>query len=365
MPHTTRIPNVDKLRGFAAMSVVLYHVIELTQWTGYPVDGLYYWGRIGWMGVDIFFVISGFVISLSAWSLFDRYGGSWSQYYWQRRLTRILPLYLVTMGVFITLVQPQWLSIAPAKAAWHGITHLLFVHNLFPGTHGSINGANWSIGVEMQFYLLVCILLPWIVRVSLPKLLATFFAIAWAWRLAMYFFFRECDVNTLFQYTTQLPGMLDEFALGIVLCKIVVDSRYKKVAGFFANHPVTISLVGVAYCAVMLNVFMANAIYWNNAWMVICFRTAIGVAGFALLIIVMNWPWRVPCLFSRPFDFIGEISYGLYLWHLPVILSLQRTDSFGGVVFLAKTVLATTLLATLSYFIFERQWMRNVRKEQK
>ena len=345
------------------MSVVLYHVIELTHWTNYPVDGVFFWGRIGWMGVDLFFSISGFVISLSAWSLFERHGAAWGKYFWQRRITRIAPLYLVTMAVFVTLIQPQWLSLAPAKVAWHGITHLLFIHNLFPGTHGSINGANWSIGVEMQFYFLIYCVLPWIIRASLLKLAAAFFAIAWTWRLLVFLLLSEHDAFAIFQYTTQLPGTLDQFGLGVLLCKIVVDPRYAGVALWLKNHPVMVLLGSILCCSLMLTVFKANARYWDIPWMVVFFRTAIGAAALALLLVAMTWPWRAPRLFARPLDFLGEISYGLYLWHLPVILSLQRLDGDGTGVFLAKTVVATTLLATLSYFVFERHWMRSVRQE--
>lgn len=359
-----RIPNLDKLRGFAAMSVVLYHVIELTQWKSYPTAGIYFWGRIGWMGVDLFFTISGFVITYSAWSLFDLHGSTWGTQFWRRRLTRIIPLYLVTSTIFVTLIQPQWISLPLEKVAWHGITHLLFIHNLFPGTHGSINGANWSIGVEMQFYLLVFCILPWIMRASILKLIAVFCGIAWLWRAFVYLLLADHGALTLFQYTTQLPGVLDQFGLGIILCKLVVDRRYADIAATLRKWPGLVLLGSILCCAAMLTVFKANAVYWNNPWMVIFFRTAIGIAALALLLVAMAWPWRAPQILSRPLDFLGEISYGLYLWHLPVILSLQRQNSSEGIVFLAKAILVTILLASLSYFVFERHWMRSVRPER-
>lgn len=53
-------PLIDVLRGFAAITVLVYHVIEHFHWTAFPTEGLLSWFRIGWMGVDLFFVISGF-----------------------------------------------------------------------------------------------------------------------------------------------------------------------------------------------------------------------------------------------------------------------------------------------------------------
>ena len=52
-------PNLDLLRAFAAISVLVLHVIELTGWKNFPIEGPLTWFRIGWMGVDLFFVISG------------------------------------------------------------------------------------------------------------------------------------------------------------------------------------------------------------------------------------------------------------------------------------------------------------------
>jgi peptidoglycan/LPS O-acetylase OafA/YrhL len=59
-------PLIDVLRGFAALSVLVYHVIAHFDWTRFSTSGPLVWFRIGWMGVDLFFVISGFVITLSA-----------------------------------------------------------------------------------------------------------------------------------------------------------------------------------------------------------------------------------------------------------------------------------------------------------
>ncbi|HRL91443.1 MAG TPA: acyltransferase family protein, partial [Comamonas denitrificans] len=66
--------TIDILRGFAAISVVVYHVIEHFQWNNFPATWPWLWFRVGWMGVDLFFVISGFVIGLSAFSEIDKRG---------------------------------------------------------------------------------------------------------------------------------------------------------------------------------------------------------------------------------------------------------------------------------------------------
>ena len=268
MSAIPKFANLDKLRGFAALSVVLYHVIELTHWAAYPVGGLLFWGRIGWMGVDLFFVISGLVITSSAWSLYQTQDVDRKSHYWRRRLTRIVPLYLLTSAIFVTLVQPEWLSQSVQKIVWHATTHLLFVHNVFPGTHGSINGVNWSIGVEMQFYFLVALVLPWIIRTRALVLIAMCFTLAWAWRAAAFGLLDDQGTNLLFQYTTQLPGTLDQFVLGILLCKIMCDSEYARIAEWLKRHHAIVILGGILVSVVMLSIYTSFSGYSQNPWMV-------------------------------------------------------------------------------------------------
>ena len=153
MNRSLTFPMVDVLRGFAALSVVVYHVIEHLKWTSFPADGLLVWFRVGWMGVDLFFVVSGFVIALSAFGLIDRLGSrGFHLSFMRRRISRILPLHYLTCLVFLAFV----ISAFILQKGFFGnlLSHLGFFHNLNWRWSGSINGPNWSIGVEMQFYLI-------------------------------------------------------------------------------------------------------------------------------------------------------------------------------------------------------------------
>lgn len=354
-----RFANLDKLRGFAALSVVLYHVIEITGWSTYPVSGPLVWGRIGWMGVDLFFVISGLVITYSAWTLQARYGERWRREFWRRRWMRIAPLYFFTILVFMCFIQPEWLAAPFKHLGKHLLAHALFIHNLFPATHGSIDGANWSIGVEMQFYLVIALSLPWLVRARTWVVLAVLFAIGLGWRALAFGWIGADDPGRMFHTTTQLPGTLDQFAFGILLCKIMVDQRHAALASWLRRHPLPVMAAAVMLIVVMWLVFWRySGNYWDNVWMIVFFRPLLGAAAGALILIAMVWPWRVWRWLAAPFDYLGVISYGLYLWHLPVILSLQRTGLPTGVSFLLTTVAGTTLFAAVSWHLFEKRWMQ-------
>lgn len=96
-----RFENINLLRAFAATAVVVYHVIEFTHWKSFPITGPLLTFRIGWIGVDLFFVISGFVITSSALALYRKDGSEFHRTYWTRRLSRIVPLYVLTGALWI------------------------------------------------------------------------------------------------------------------------------------------------------------------------------------------------------------------------------------------------------------------------
>src|SRR5262249_26451334 len=138
------------------------------------------WFRLGWIGVDQFFVISGFVIALSAMSLWTRDPSTYVARYCGRRLLRIVPLHYSTCLVWIVFVTPAILF--QDRFWFHALTHLTFTHNFSPETIGSVNGPNWSLGVEMQFYLLILLAAPLLCRVHPISVLVTCIGVAWTWR---------------------------------------------------------------------------------------------------------------------------------------------------------------------------------------
>ena len=135
--QTQRFPLVDLLRGFAALLVVFYHVLVHRPWPNFDITGIGKLPMMGWVGVDLFLVISGFVIGKTAMDGHDS-GLPWRQRYIHRRITRIVPLYLATLIIWVILVNPALLTYGLASA-YHIVTHLGFVHKLWHETHGSIN----------------------------------------------------------------------------------------------------------------------------------------------------------------------------------------------------------------------------------
>ena len=166
-PNATKhIPRMDILRAFAFLSVYLFHFTGMFRnagiaWNGNFLDFSHWRSELlflspiafGWLGVPLFFVISGFCIHLSTL----RRKGEFTkrEFYW-RRFIRIYPAYIACV-VGVCLLNP-WI---PEKYfnSWQVVAHVFLVHNFLRATFFGLNGSFWSLAVEAQFYLVYPVLL--------------------------------------------------------------------------------------------------------------------------------------------------------------------------------------------------------------
>lgn len=352
-----RFAMIDVLRGAAALLVLAYHVAA-HRWPGLQDKGFGHLVRNGWVGVDLFLVISGFVIALAALNAQAIDGRHWRRTYAERRLRRIVPLYLATLVCTIWMVSPGLLQHGWA-AVVHIAMHLGFVHNLWHETHGSINPPNWSVGLEMQFYLLMALVTPWIARASVLRIYLLWVAVALGWRLASTFWLPPGASSPILQfiYASQLPGTLDEFATGIVLAKWLKSGHLRPDARLFWRA----LLAAVLLSVVAWRLVPGEATYWSKPVAIVGARTLLSLAFGAMVVCAICWPWT-PGRFSRPLRYLGEISYGIYLWHMPVLATLIERTQLQGSRLLKWTIVGTVVLATLSWYGFERLWLQPQRR---
>lgn len=373
-PETPRLffPHINLLRAFAALSVVVYHVIVIFPWEGYPITGPLLWFRTGWMGVDLFFVISGFVIMLSAVQIYGKSENTKEarRIFFRRRAARIMPLYLLTGLAFVIAVEP-WMIHEPDFATIL-ITFLTFTQNLFISTHGVINGPSWSVAAEFQFYLLILLLMPWLARIRLSWMLVIGVTIAWATRGAVFAAaeIRDWPIVVRFILSTEVPGMLDEFALGMVLGRLVVDRQLQALTRWHdALRSTKFWMTGILSLATLLIAFSIywdtpNALFWPFAHMSIPWRTLLA-SGFMLLIawliLLPAGCWTQSRLYRAAF-YLGEISYGIYLWHMPVLMVLKAQEfTTNPLHFLALTLAVVLVLSALSWHLVEKPLIRRFR----
>lgn len=350
-----RFPLIDVLRAFAALLVVSYHVVVIGEWKSFPVEGVIpLLVRIGWVGVDLFFVISGFVIGKSAIDSALRDPGGWRAGFARRRWFRIAPLYFLTALAFVFLVNPAVLLQGWQHAAIHLGSHALFVHNLSPETHGSINGPNWSVALEMQFYLLMLISGAWIARARLWVLVPAFVGVALLWRWGTTWVLTPGVASNHVQHVavSQLPGVLDQFVLGILVARLVVAKQLR----MSWLHMAVAGAVAAVALGIAWRVFWSVADYWSSAGMIIGWRGLVGVGCAALVAAAAASPVG-SALWLKPVRYLGEISYGIYLWHLPILLTLLAKTPWRGLELLIAVVACTLVMASFSWHMFEAAWL--------
>jgi peptidoglycan/LPS O-acetylase OafA/YrhL len=351
-------PLIDGIRGFAALTVLVYHLIGHWDWAAFPSTGPLAWFRSGWMAVDLFFVISGFVIGLSAFNGIDTHGAGFRAGFLRSRLARIVPLHYLTLVAYVLLVEP---SLRAQGDFWTNLgTHLLFIHNLFSPYHGSINGPNWSLGTEMQFYLLIAFAAPWLRQAQPWRIALLLVAIAWAWRWGAWALTIPGSLDQAYYAQTQLPGMLDAFAIGLLLARFV---RSASGATFLdrvrADARIRYALtVLTALCWWALFTVYMDHHFWNESAMAVFFRTALACCSGATLLLACAWPMpKRSALVGVPL-YLGKVSYGIYLWHLPVLFFLGQHTRLEPLTALAIAVPATIGLAALTWHLFEEPVLR-------
>ncbi|MEO8122264.1 MAG: acyltransferase [Rhodoferax sp.] len=356
-----QFPLVDVLRAVAALLVLVFHVVALGEWQVFSGS---VWGlpfRQGWIGVDLFLVISGFVITLSAARDRERDPQGFHWRFMQRRLRRVLPLYVLTCVVYVFLVRPEMLLRPAEQVLVLVVSHALFLQNLSPYTHGVINGVTWSLALEMQFYVALVFGIGLLLKLGAWRALLLLVGLSLAWRFGTTFVLTpgEADPHMQVIYTTQLPGTLDAFGMGIVLGLLVFKGQ-----GFWARRLLPnwkncslwlVLAVGLLWLAGAL--FLPRSNYWAHASMVIFWRTVLALGFGAALATVITCPLRGGGLL-RPIRYLGQISYGIYLWHFPVLLTLLKLPGLRGGQLFVTLLVGSVLLASLSWHLMEKHWIR-------
>jgi hypothetical protein len=150
--------------------------------------------------------------------------------------------------------------------------------------------------------------------------------------------------SVTFAYATQVPAMLDEFAIGICIARLHVDGTMARWTARFGVRPLLLTACAFAIAVPFVwDSYWASADYWASGAMVVFWRTGLALTFGALVLLAAQLPDMTRLLPLRPLNYLGEISYGIYLWHLPVLLTLKN-------LLLAATP-ATLLVMTLAVVI--------------
>jgi peptidoglycan/LPS O-acetylase OafA/YrhL len=335
-------PALDGLRGVAILSVIFAH----TQRTG---------AAGGPIGVDIFFVLSGFLITCLLVQERDQFDSISFRAFYARRALRLLPALLVLLFAVVTfywLVGPRSSAIRTTVDALIALlysTNWAFVFGFRQPAH--VLTHTWSLSIEEQFYLTWPALLLLLLRFCRTRRSV----LMWI-ALGLFLLLVEkvtilmvVPVNGLrwIDWATECRGepLLVGCAMGIILSSGLVT----------LDVPVRQVIQGLAWCLAMPALLVLNLIDIpaQFSWIGLHLTIALGAAAIMFEALVTESGVIHKFLTQRWLVYIGGISYGLYLWHYPIFVLIQSLHWRLPAEFSAETAL--TAAATLaSFYLLER-----------
>ena len=351
------VRGLDGIRAFSVAAVMAYHA-GVTHVTG------------GFLGVDVFFVLSGFLITSLLLGEARNTQTVRLGAFWARRARRLLPalfLVLIFVGLYAWLAAPSGaypglrldsLATLLYVANWHFILQgqSYFQAALAPSplTH------TWSLAIEEQFYLVWPLVVLGLVKlrrgpgtllvVSLCGAMASTAWMAWLWH------HRGGGDPTRLYYGTDTHAMT--MLVGAALaCALAMIARRRDVGTLRAGGAAGLVIQALGVVGALGLAALALKVTGLTPWLYKGGFLLVGVAAAAVILSVVTVPRGLLSLglSLTPIQFVGRISYGLYLWHFPIFIWLdhQRTG-LSGLHLLALRSLVTLGVATASFYLVER-----------
>ncbi len=368
MSPSERVPELDGLRGLAILLVVICHYIANSEhaplgfWIHHFLSSL----SIGWSGVDLFFVLSGFLIG--GILLDSRESPRYFQTFYLRRIHRILPIYYAWIFLYMAVVSTAVLLIPRAVSLTRldlaqAPKYLLFLQNMmYEPTRFQWQwfAVTWSLAVEEQFYLLA----PPLIRFfSLRRLVVGLCSCVCIAPVLRYLALRHLEHGSVVAVFA-MPCRADTLAFGILAA---VAWRQPKFRMYLREHPAVLQraaawmLVGLAVLTWWLvRPVSVMTITVGYSWLAVFFTCF-------LLLVLSQTEGRVARVARwRVLRYLGGISYCVYLIHFTVnqlahSMILHAAPRIYDLPGLAVTVLAallTLVVADLSWRYFERPLIR-------
>ena len=348
------LPSIDSLRALAVLAVIIYHV-----------DVNYLPG--GFLGVDLFFVLSGYLISSLIIKEFRKTGTVNLYNFYIRRARRLLPAvyFMITVGLVVMVLFNEVLLRKSHLDAifgyiyssnWWYIFHKLDYFDSF-GAQSPFKHL-WSLAIEEQFYMIFPLLFLLVNRKKKSKdgtyklnknFLYVVLGLILVSLIAHILLFDINNISRIYFGTDTRAFSLLVGVVGAILYPM--ERLHAKVTPQQNMIYSVVSLVSIAtLITVMIYTSEYNTLLYRGGFLL--------VAILGLIVIISSGKQHTlmsRLLSFKPIVFIGKISYSLYLWHFPVLVLTTPVSEIGNpnIIFVILRVILTFILATASYVFVE------------
>jgi len=364
--------GLDGLRGIAVAAVLLYH-------------GGVTWAPGGFLGVEAFFVLSGFLITSLLLAEWARSAAISLGAFWMRRARRLLPALFCLVAVIGLYYAAAGSSQAIPGLKGDGISALTYYSNWHQIAAGASYFAasgpvsplehTWSLAIEEQFYLCWPILLGgvlWLASRGRPKSdqhplvvllgLSVAGVVASAIDTALLFDGGKHLDRVYYGTDTRAASLLVGASLAIGLAVLRARARGNTEPGPGPTEPgpgsARVRGVGLGAAVALAGVLAATAfVNGSDRWLYPYGLLGVDLAVVVLILAAVRFPASIAAraLAARPLRAVGKISYGLYLWHFPLFLWLTVSSvGVGGTELLLVRLAATVVISVASYFLIEQ-----------
>ena len=348
------LPSIDSLRALAVLAVIIYHV-----------DVNYLPG--GFLGVDLFFVLSGYLISSLIIKEYRKTGSLNLYNFYIRRARRLLPAvyFMITVGLVVMVLFNEVLLRKSHLDAifgyiyssnWWYIFHKLDYFDSF-GAQSPFKHL-WSLAIEEQFYMIFPLLFLLVNRKKKSKdgtyklnknFLYVVLGLILVSLIAHILLFDINNISRIYFGTDTRAFSLLVGVVGAILYPM--ERLYAKVT---PQQNMLYSVVSLVSIATLITVMIYTSEY--NTWLYRGGFLLVAILGLIVIISSGKQHTLMSRLLSfKPVVFIGKISYSLYLWHFPVLVLTTPVSEIGNpnIIFVVLRVILTFVLATASYVFVE------------